>query len=200
MPKPIDTMSLSERTMLELSKRFFLLLVILSLSGCVDWVEDKSDLVQFVNKSKASPSGKIKPLPEFEPYHSFVYEGASMREPFLALVPYIEPEINDETESKQQPGGPQPDQGRQKEYLESFPLEQLAMVGSILKKDDNTVWALIKDSNSEVHRVGTGAFMGLDYGLVIQVDEQRVVLSEIVSNGRGGWMKRSRNLVLSGQE
>ena len=185
--------------MLDYSKRCFLLVATLLLTGCVDWVEDKQDLVQFVNNTKAKPSGKIKPLPEFKPYHSFVYEGASMREPFLALVPYTEPEESAE-ESKPETGGLQPDQDRQKEYLESFPLEQLKMVGTIYKKEDNTFWALIKDSNSEVHRIGTGAFMGLDFGLVIQVDEQKVVLSEIVTNGRGGWMKRSRNLVLSGQE
>ena len=186
--------------MFKYSKGIYLLLATMFLSGCVDWVEGKQDLVQFVNKTKAAPSGKIKPLPEFKPYHSFVYEGASMREPFLALIPYEELEEVEEAEPKSAVGGLQPDLSRQKEYLESFAVEQLKLVGSIYEKDSNAFWALIKDSNSEVHRVGTGAFMGLDYGLVVEVDEQMVVLSEIVTNGRGGWMKRSRNLVLSGQE
>lgn len=186
--------------MFKYSKGLFLLLATVFLSGCVDWVEDKQDLVQFVNKAKAAPSGKIKPLPEFKPYHSFVYEGASMREPFVALIPYVESEKIEEANPKSTAGGLQPDVGRQKEYLESFAVEQLKLVGSIYEKGSNTFWALIKDSNSEVHRVGTGAFMGLNYGLVVEVAEQRVVLSEIVSNGRGGWMKRSRNLVLSEQE
>lgn len=185
--------------MFDYCKGFILLVAALLLSGCVDWVNDKQDLVQFVNQTKAAPSGKIAPLPEFKPYHSFVYEGASMREPFVELVPYSEAEEIEGREDVAEPSGPQPDQDRQKDYLESFPLEQLKMVGSIFKKDDGSFWALIKDSNSEVHRVGTGAFMGLDYGLVVQIDEQKVVLSEIVTNGRGGWMKRSRNLVLSGQ-
>ncbi|MGI1669517.1 MAG: pilus assembly protein PilP [Neptuniibacter sp.] len=186
--------------MFEYSKGIFLLVATLLLSGCVDWVEDKRDLVQFVNKTQAAPSGKIKPLPEFKPYHSFVYEGASLREPFLALVPYSEPAEIEDSEPKAEAGGLQPDLERQKEYLESFALEQLEMVGTIYKKDDNAIWALIKDSNSEVHRVGAGAFMGLDFGMVVEVGEQGIVLSEIVTNGRGGWMKRSRNLVLSGQE
>lgn len=186
--------------MFKYSKGLLLLLAALTLSGCVDWVGDKQDLVQFVNKTKAAPSGKIKPLPEFKPYHSFVYEGASMREPFVALIPYVEAEEVEGADPKNAAGGLQPDIGRQKEYLESFAVEQLKLVGSIYEKDSNTFWALIQDSNSEVHRVATGAFMGLDYGLVVEVAEQRVVLSEIVSNGRGGWMKRSRSLVLSEQE
>ncbi|MGB0204423.1 MAG: pilus assembly protein PilP [Neptuniibacter sp.] len=180
------------------NKGIFLLLLSFTLSGCVDWVEDKQDLVQFVNNAKAAPSGKIEPLPEFKPYHSFVYEGASMREPFVELVPYTEPEEVDKVIAEA--GGLQPDQQRQKEYLESFAVDQLEMVGTILKKDDSTLWALIKDSNAEVHRVSKGAYMGLDFGQIVEVDEEKVVLSEIVTNGRGGWMKRSRNLVLSGQE
>ncbi|MFY0676489.1 MAG: pilus assembly protein PilP [Neptuniibacter sp.] len=180
------------------SRGLFLLMATVLLSGCVDWVEDKQDLVQFVSTSKAAPAGKIKPLPEFKPYHSFVYEGASMREPFVELIPYTEPEESEEPGTVS--GGLQPDQERTKEYLESFALDQLKMVGTILKKDDKTLWVLIKDGNAEVHRVGKGAYMGLDYGQVVEVDEEKVVLSEIVTNGRGGWMKRSRNLVLSEQE
>lgn len=186
--------------MFEYSKGAFILVATLLLSGCVDWVDDKQDLVQFVNKTKAAPSGKIKPLPEFKPYHSFVYEGASMREPFVELVPYTEPEEVVDNEPKAEAGGLQPDLERQKEYLESFALEKLEMVGSIYKKDEQAIWALVKDSNAEVHRVGKGSRMGLDFGLVVDVDEQMIILSEIVTNGRGGWMKRSRNLVLSGQE
>lgn len=193
-------MNLSEQSMFEYSKGAFILVATLLLSGCVDWVDDKQDLVQFVNKTKAAPSGKIKPLPEFKPYHSFVYEGASMREPFVELVPYSEPEEVVDNEPKAEAGGLQPDLERQKEYLESFAIEQLEMVGSIFKKDEQAIWALVKDSNAEVHRVGKGSHMGLDFGLVVDVDEQMIILSEIVTNGRGGWMKRSRNLVLSGQE
>lgn len=181
-------------------KRKFLLLATLLLTGCVDWVEDKDDLVQFVNKSKATPSGSVPPLPEYEPYKSFVYEGASLREPFVALIPYIEPIDSESLNPQDEFEGLQPDLERPKEYLESFAIDDLKMVGSVSKKENDSLWALIEDSNGEVHRIGNGAFMGLDFGLVTQIDEEKVVLSEIVTNGRGGWMKRSRNLALSEQE
>lgn len=169
-----------------------------ALTGCVDWVDDKQDLTQFVNKAKAMPAGKIEPLPEFKPYHSFVYEGSAMREPFVELVAVSESEVDDPASPVG--GGLQPDLARKKAYLESFAVDQLSMVGTIFKKDDDSLWALVKDSNSEIHRVTLGDYMGLDFGQIVELDEQKIVLSEIVTNGRGGWMKRSRNLVLSEQE
>lgn len=173
-----------------------LLIAFISLPGCVDWVEDTQDLAKFVANTKAKPAGKIKPLPNFEPYHSFVYEGASMREPFEPLVPVqaVEATSGSDTEVLK------PDFERQKEYLETFALDKLEMVGTIYKKDEQRLWALIKDGNSEIHRVTEGNHMGLDFGEIVTLDEREIVLLEIIKNGRGGWMQRSRSLALSEQE
>ena len=178
-------------------KQLCLLVVYASLTGCIDWVEDTQDLKRFVSKTQAAPAGTIKPLPEFKPYHSFVYEGASMREPFEPLVPVqaddpVNENLNDESLK--------PDLERQKEYLETFAVDQLEMVGTIYKKDEQRLWALIKDSNAEIHRVTAGNHMGLDFGEIISLDEREIVLLEIIKNGRGGWMKRSRSLALKEQE
>ncbi|MCP4596493.1 pilus assembly protein PilP [Neptuniibacter sp.] len=178
-------------------KQLILLAVFVGLTGCVDWVEDTQDLKKFVSKTKAAPAGKIKPLPEFKPYHSFVYEGASMREPFEPLVPVQVVDAVDENESAD---ALKPDLERQKEYLETFALDELEMVGTIFKKDEQRLWALIKDSNAEIHRVTEGNYMGLDFGEIVTLDEREIVLLEIIKNGRGGWMKRSRNLALKEKE
>jgi len=174
-----------------------LLTALMSLTGCVDWVEDTQDLKKFVSKTQAAPPGTIKPLPEFKPYHSFVYEGASMREPFEPLVPVQEVDTSEENANAETL---KPDLERQKEYLETFALDELEMVGTIYKKDEQRLWALIKDGNSEIHRVTEGNHMGLDFGEIVTLDEREIVLLEIIKNGRGGWMKRSRNLALREQE
>ena len=174
--------------------KIFSLSIVVLLTGCIDWVEDAQDLRDFVATTKQKPAGVIEPLPEFKPYHSFVYEGASLREPFVPLVtvelvPEAEPEVVvDELK---------PDDGRKKEYLESFAIDQLTMVGTIFKQDENTTWALIRDSNAELHRVAEGNYMGLDHGEIVALNEREIVLSEIIQNGRGGWMKRSRNIAIS---
>ena len=162
-----------------------------TLQGCI-WVEDTTDLRQFVTDKAALPGGKIEPLPEFKPYESFVYEGSSLRDPFVPLVMLTEEQVtplDGQTEL-------QPDQDRVKEYLEEFPIDQLVMVGTITALQDGALISLIRDTNGEVHQVEVGNHMGLDYGVVMAIDERSMRLEEIVSNGRGGWMKRPRTVTL----
>lgn len=166
------------------------------LSGCI-WVEDTSDLQRFITDVQAKPKGKIPPLPEFEPYHSFIYQGASLRDPFVPLVRVestlakIELDQSDDLE---------PDFDRPRSYLEQFSIDQLYMVGTIGRAEDGSFWALIKDENGEIHRVAEGDHMGLDFGQVVAVGEQQLDVVEIISNGRGGWMQRPRSIELVEQE
>lgn len=165
------------------------------LVGCVDWVEDKQDLVAFVDEAKKIPGGRVEPLPEFKPYHSFVYEGASMREPFEPLIPIV-PIDEDKLAGDGGKNDLQPDEAREKSYLETFAIDDLAMVGTITGLDDGQLWALIKDSNAELHRVKVGDHLGLDFGEIVQLNEQEIQMVEIVTNGRGGWMKRPRSMTV----
>lgn len=170
-------------------------LLTLSLSGCI-WVEDSADLRQFVSQTLAKPGGKIEPLPEFKPYESFVYEGPNLRDPFVPLVPASEAAEVADAES----GGIQPDTERPKDYLEEFALDDLRMVGTITRLGQEQLFGLVRDTQGEIHQVGVGAHMGLDYGEVVRVTDRALELIEIVSNGRGGWMRRPRNLALPEQE
>lgn len=163
-------------------------------TGCL-WVEDTTDLRQFVSTTMAKPGGKIEPLPEFKPYESFVYEGSSLRDPFQPLLPTSEAD-----EVAGPDSGIKPDEERPKDYLESFAIDQLRMVGTITPLDMGGLYALVRDNQGEIHRVTVGDHMGLDYGEVVEVNDQTVKLIEIISNGRGGWMKRPRNLALPEQE
>jgi len=183
--------------MMILSNLFRLVTVLLLTSvgsGCV-WIDDTNDLRQFVSQEKQKKAIKVKPLPEFKPYHSFVYEGASLRSPFKPLIALIAvPE--DEGDTSGADNGFKPDQAREKTYLETFSLDNLSMVGSIGMKSGDGRWALIRDGAGEVHRVSVGEYMGLDFGEIIAVESDRVNLVEIISNGRGGWMKRPRSVLM----
>ncbi|WP_428035760.1 pilus assembly protein PilP [Amphritea sp.] len=172
----------------------FLILVPFFLGGCV-WIEDVSDLRSFVAQEKQKETKKVEPLPEFKPYHSFVYEGASMRSPFKPLVS-VAAFDTEEGVAAESDNGIKPDLDREKTYLETFSLDNLSMVGSINMSADGSRWALIKDKKGEVHRVSVGDYMGLDYGKVVAVSSDNVELIEIVTNGRGGWMRRPRSVVM----
>lgn len=172
----------------------FLILVPFLLGGCV-WIEDVTDLRSFVAQEKQKKVVKVPPLPEFKPYHSFVYEGASMRSPFKPLVSIAVLDTGDGV-ATQGDNGIKPDVDREKTYLETFSLDNLSMVGSIKMSADGSRWALIRDTKGEVHQVSVGDYMGLDYGKVVAVNSDNVELIEIVTNGRGGWMRRPRSVVM----
>jgi type IV pilus assembly protein PilP len=170
--------------------------VISLATGCI-WVEDTADLSKYVTDVQAKPRGDIKPLPTFEPYHSFVYQGASLRDPFVPLVRVVSAEVAFELEDGD---GLEPDQARPRSYLEQFSVDQLSMVGTIGKAENDFFWALVLDDNREIHRVKVGDYLGLDFGQVIAVSDQQVDVMEIISNGRGGWMQRPRTIELAEQK
>lgn len=179
------------------SSRALLAGIVISMaSGCI-WVEDTSDLSRFVTDVQAKPKGKIEPLPTFEPYHSFVYQGASLRDPFVPLVRVVSTLANVELDDND---GLQPDQNRPRSYLEQFAVDQLSMVGTIGKAENDFFWALVLDDNREIHRVKIGDYLGLDFGRVVAVSDQQLDLLEIISNGRGGWMQRPRIIELAEQK
>jgi type IV pilus assembly protein PilP len=69
------------------------------------------------------------------------------------------------------------------------------MVGT-LKRDGNS-WALVRMSDSTIHRVKPGNFLGENHGKIVQISESEVELTEIVPDGLGGWMERQAALALS---
>ena len=169
--------------------------LLIGVQGCV-WVDDTSDLRAFIREKLAAPGGTFEPLPELLVYESFVYEGSSQRDPFVPLAPLIVQE-NDTLPSQ---STLTPDFDRIKEYLEGFPIDQLVMVGTISSPIDGELVALVRDTNAEVHQIRLGARMGLDFGVVVDLNERGIELNEIVVDGRGGWISRSRTIKLPGLE
>ena len=164
----------------------------LSLSGCV-WIDNTDDLVRYVADVQARPSRPLKPLPEFESYEAFVYEGSALRNPFVAIVKYVVEDDDGISFELDLGNTPAPDEARFKAYLEGFSLNDLTMVGTI-RKGKGGQWALIVDANGEIHRVAAGDYVGLDHGQVLKVTAQKIKLIETISNGRGGWITRPRSI------
>lgn len=170
----------------------WLIAAVALLQGCSQ-INNTNDLQQYVRETQARPAGRIDPLPEFKPYESFLYRATSLRGPFQPLVRV---EISEDEETLGPRNDLKPDFERPKEPLEAFKLENLRMVGTIHMLDQGNLTALIKDNNGEIHRITSGNYIGRNYGEIIAVNEAQLDIVEIVPNGRDGWMKRPRNLVL----
>ena len=146
-----------------------------------------SDLDEFVQQTKSQPSGRIDPIPEFQPYQNFEYVSHDLRDPFK-LVDFRRPEENPD-EIKNIASGPKPIIDRPREPLEDFPLDTLRLKGTITK--DGIKWGLIFAPDKTIHRVIEGHYMGQNHGRIIAVSDEKIELTEIVPDGLGNYIERS---------
>ena len=160
----------------------------LALGACSG--EEHSDLREFVKESDKMPGGRIPPLPEVKPYEPFAYNAYDLVDPFKPRK--IEPP---KTAAK---GGIQPDFNRQREALESFPLENLAMVGTLQQKGQ--FFALVRAPDKGLYRVSSGNYLGQNFGRIVGITETDIKLKEIVQDSGGNWEEKDQALMLQEQE
>lgn len=158
-------------------------LAIFAASGCT---QDSSDLEAYIADVKRRPSAPIEPIPEMKVFETFSYPETPQRDPFSAPL-----QAKPVAESQD---GPRPDPGRPREPLEDFPLDSLAMAGLLEQKGE--LWALVKDPGGVVHRIQPGNYLGQNHGRVTAISEQEVQVTELVSNGTGGWIERRAALAV----
>ena len=179
---------------MKLKSLLIVLSATLALAGCSGG-NGFSDIDLFMETTKAKPRGKVEPLPEFKAYQSFTYSAANRRSPFSQPVDVV---LSAVVENKPE-NSVKPDFDRPKELLETFGLGELKMVGTLQRQEENTLWALISDNDSGIHRVKLGQFMGKNHGRIVMIDDSQLELIEIVPNGRGGWLERPRSIALDDQ-
>jgi len=168
-------------------RALFFCLVITSVSGCSN---NMSELQSFVESVKAQPPGEIPPIPEIVAYSAYEYPGHD-RDPFdpdimaAAISPtMIQPKSNINI-----------DTNRVKEYLESFPLDSLRMVGTLTRK--GLLTGLVQTPDGTIQRVVTGNYAGQNYGKITKIAENEISLIEIIPDGFGGYMERPATIALS---
>jgi type IV pilus assembly protein PilP len=155
------------------------------LTACGGAGDDPHDFVKNAGKDLR---GKVVPLPEVKPYEPFTYEALDLPDPFKPrkLAP------------PKGGGGLQPDFNRPKEALESFALETLKMVGTI--QQGKVMFAIVKTPENSLYRVKPGNYIGQNFGIITQVNENEVKLTEIVQDSAGDWTERNSSLALTEEQ
>lgn len=82
---------------------------------------------------------------------------------------------------------------RRKEPLESFPLDGIAMVGSLTRAGQAV--ALLR-ADGGLYDVRVGDHVGQNYGRVMRITESDITLREIVQDAVGEWTQRTTTLQL----
>ncbi len=166
-------------------KKFAPLACALLLTACGE--SDVQQVRSWMKDVEAHTAPTVKPLPEPKTFVPFAYAAGDALDPFNASKLLTEL-------AKSRPGGTQaPDQNRRKEFLESFPLDAMKMVGTIEK--NNVVLGLLQIDRT-VYQVKKGQYVGQNYGLITGVSDDAITVREIVQDAAGDWVERMSKLEL----
>jgi type IV pilus assembly protein PilP len=149
------------------------------------------DLERWVDDTLRTPGGEIEPIPPLVTPETVVYDSFELRDPFQRRVSRSE----DEMEEGLAGDGIRPDPDRPREFLESFPLDTLTMVGTLELEGVN--YALVRDNENVVHRVSEGNYLGTNHGRVVRVRADRIELVELFEDARGSWFERRAQIVMA---
>lgn len=173
-------------------KVWLICVTVLLLAGCQYGTRD---LERWVGEVRQRPPQPLEPLPPIVEPEPFAYAAHDLRDPFRVGRSQEEEAQERAVAVAEERAGPQPDFERRREYLEEYPLDALDMVGTMEMEAVN--WALIKDTDGVIHRIGEGSYMGQNHGRVVDVAPDRVNILELVPDGAGGWLEREATIALS---
>jgi type IV pilus assembly protein PilP len=162
----------------------------LVVTGCTGTNEE--ELQQWMSEQRALTRPKVPPIPEpkkFTP-QAYLQEGAI--EPFSnqKLAQALKRESSQVNANAALVA---PELARRKEPLESYPLDSMAMVGSVNKAGQPV--ALVRVDNL-LYQVRMGNYLGQNYGKIVKIAETEVGLREIVQDASGEWVERTATLQL----
>jgi len=160
------------------------------LAGCGS--SGQEEIQQWMTEQRAQTHPKVQPIPEPKKFTPQAYTQEAAIDPFSSqkLTQALKRETTQSTSSAALLA---PELARRKEPLESYPLDTMAMVGSLLKQGQPV--ALVKVENL-LYQVRPGNYLGQNYGRIMKVGETEVVLREIVQDAAGEWTERTATLQL----
>ena len=162
----------------------------LLLSACGSSSEDELRGWMATQKSQTRP--KVAPISEPKQFKPESYQIAGSVEPFSRekLTQALKGEASQATANAALVA---PELARRKEALESYPLDALSMVGSVVRGGQPV--ALVKVDNL-LYQVRPGNYMGQNFGRVNKIAETEIILREIVQDAVGEWIERPAKLQL----
>lgn len=161
-----------------------LALLLLALGGCSS--DGLDDLRTFTTNAHKDKKPRVEPPPEVKSYPKVKYSAMKLRDPFS--VANLAPASIVGGQGENDPNAPDPT--RIKEPLEEYPLDTLAMVGTLTRGKQR--WAVIKVQSGigELHRVRIGEYLGRNHGRIIRITDSQITLVEIYRNPVGRWVER----------
>jgi type IV pilus assembly protein PilP len=162
-----------------------------ALSACGS--SDQEEIQKWMQEQRAQTKPNVQPIPEPKKFTPQDYTQEAAVEPFSNQKLTQALKRDSQQSSSASAALLAPELNRRKEPLEAFPLDAMAMVGSLLKQGQPV--ALVKVDNL-LYQVRPGNYLGQNYGRITKVGETEVVLRELVQDAAGEWVERTASLQL----
>ena len=162
------------------------ILGVAALAGCAG---DQDELQAWMEQQKREVRPSVKPLDPPKKFDPQAYVAANGVEPFSAQKLTVALK----QEAKQSNSLIAGELNRRREPLESYPLDNMAMVGSVAR--EGRQFALLK-VDKLLYQVKVGDYIGQNYGRITKISETEVALREIVQDAAGEWIERNGSLQL----
>lgn len=163
---------------------------VVALLGCSTSSED--EVRQWMAEQRKQTQPKVAPITEPKQFKPEAYVQTSSLEPF-SKEKLTQALKGESTQATSNAALVAPELLRRKEALESYPLDAMAMVGSLVKGGEPI--ALVRVNNL-LYQVKPGNYLGQNFGRVTKIAETEVMLREIVQDAVGEWIERSGKLQL----
>ncbi|KLI99625.1 pilus assembly protein PilP [Luteimonas sp. FCS-9] len=162
--------------------------IVLLVAGCGRDITsepgDAPNLEVWIDEVRQRPAPPLEPLPVMQQFETFEYSAQGIRDPFSNAFT--------DTDSG---SGLRPDSNRRKEITEQFPLDSMAMVGTM--NTGARMLGLVLAPDKVTYRIAPGNYLGQNDGRVTSVTDNRIELVELVPDGAGGWLERPASLALN---
>lgn len=162
----------------------------LALGGCGG--SDRDELQRWMAEQRSQIRPKVAPIAQPKVFKPESYTLADTVEPF-SKEKLTQALKRDSSQVAANGALVAPELARRKEAMESFPLDSMSLVGSMVRAGQTV--ALVKVNNL-LYQVRQGDYLGQNFGRVTKINETEVALREIVQDAVGEWIERTASLQL----
>lgn len=157
-----------------------------ALAGCG---AELDELRQWMDQQRKEVKPNVPPLQPPKKFDPQPYAAADAVEPFSTQKLAVALKRDERAPSSLLAG----ELKRRKEPLEAYPLDSMNMVGSVNKQ--GRPFALLR-VDGLLYQVKVGDYLGQNYGRVLRISDNEMVLREVVQDAAGEWIERNSALQL----
>jgi type IV pilus assembly protein PilP len=158
-----------------------------SLSGCNDG--GMQDVKQWMAEVKSQAKVVVPKLPPPKKFTPFTYSEKDVIDPFNPVkltVAFAKLQSNASSALK-------PDMTRRREPLEDYPLDSVVLVGTLNKT--GVTYAILQVDKT-IFEAKTGNYIGQNFGMITNVTDTEVNITERVQDASDAWVERKTTLEL----